>query len=298
MFRTRTLIASLCLPLLLSAAPAFAQNTGKLPPKALPIKKPAPGPKATPTSKAAPAVKTVPHISPKVFDAIKNQPIKITWYGHATFLLESASGTRVVIDPYFKDNPSTPDAAKDLSLLKPDAIVVTHSHDDHSADLVPLAKASGAKVIGVYDLVGSLDIPDAQKAGGNVGGEFKVKELSIHLVPAMHSSEHGGRPIGVVVTFAGGRSVYHTGDTWIFGDMSLIEEIHHPEIVLLQAGGGPFNQNPAVAKMAIDKFFKPKAVVPMHFGTWPILADEAAVKAAFGADDRLKVLKPGVAQAL
>lgn len=292
MLRARTLIASLCLPLLLSA-PALAQQPGgvrALPGKTLPLKKPAP---------AAKPVRAVPHtISGNAIKLAPKQPIKITWYGHATFLLESAAGTRVIIDPFFADNPATPAADKDLSKLKPDAILITHSHHDHSADAVPLAKASGAKVIGVYDLVGSLDIPDAQKAGGNVGGEFKVKELTIHLVPAMHSSEHGGRPVGVVVTFPGDRNVYHTGDTWIFGDMSLIEEIHHPEIVLLQTGGGPFNQSPAIAKKAIDKFFKPSAIVPMHFGTWPILADEAAVKAAFGTDDRLKVMVPGVTQSL
>lgn len=223
----------------------------------------------------------------------KDGRIAVTWLGHATFEIVSPGGTRLLIDPFLTNNPKTPPARKKLDAYELDAILVSHSHPDHAADAVPLAKATKAKVIGVYEQVAALDIPDAQKAGGNVGGKFVVGDVTVHLVPAMHSSEPSGRPVGFVLKFADGRSLYHTGDTWIFGDMALIQEIHEPTILLFQAGGGPYNQDPTTAALAVEKYFRPKVIVPMHYGTFPVLADEAAVKKAFAGDDRLHVMKPG-----
>lgn len=224
-------------------------------------------------------------------------PVEVTWYGHATFLVKTASGTTVLIDPFISQNPKTPAEHKDLSKLKPDAILLTHSHFDHTADAVAIAKASKAKVIGAFDHVAKVEIPDDQKAGGNVGGIIEVKDVKVHLVPAMHGSEPGGRPLGMVLELPDGRRLYHTGDTWIFGDMALIQEVHKPDIILLQAGGGPFNQQPEVAKLALDKYFgTASTVVPMHYGTWPVLADEASVKKAFAGDARVKIMAPGQTQ--
>jgi L-ascorbate metabolism protein UlaG (beta-lactamase superfamily) len=113
------------------------------------------------------------------------------------------------------------------------------------------------------------------------------------MVPAMHSSEPGGRPVGFVLTFKDGRSLYHTGDTWIFGDMSLIQELYHPSILLMGVGGGPYTEDPATAALAVRKYFRPSAIVPMHFGTFPGLATESEVRGAFKGDKRLTVMKPG-----
>lgn len=223
----------------------------------------------------------------------KKQPIEVTWLGHAAFQVVSPGRTVLLIDPFLKDNPKTPEAWKDLSKLKPAAVLVTHSHGDHVGDALEIAKASGAKVVGAYDWVQSLEIPDEQKLGGNVGGTLQVGDVTVHLVPAMHGSSPGGRPIGFVMRFADGRSLYHTGDTWIFGDMKLIQELYRPEIVLLNVGGGPFTQDPKTAALAVRKFFKPKVIVPMHYGTFPILATEDDVKKAFGKDRRLKILEIG-----
>jgi L-ascorbate metabolism protein UlaG (beta-lactamase superfamily) len=219
----------------------------------------------------------------------------VTWLGHAAFLVASAGGTIILIDPFLTGNPATPDSLKDLSRYHPTAIIVTHSHGDHTGDAKAIALASGAPVIGDDDWVGTLGLPEKQTLGGNVGGTFTVGDVTVHLVPAMHGSQPAGRPIGVVLTFADGRSLYHTGDTWIFGDMALIEELYHPSVILLNVGGGPYTQNPATAALAIKKYFHPQSIVPMHYKTFPALATDADVKQAFAGDSRLRMLTVGQA---
>jgi len=219
--------------------------------------------------------------------------IHITWLGHAAFQVTSPGGTTLLLDPFITNNPKTPENLKDLSQYKPDAILLTHSHGDHVGDTVAIATASGAKVIGVFDHLKSLELPEGAAMGGNPGGKFKLGDVTVHFVPAMHSSSPGGRPLGFVIEFADGRSLYDTGDTWIFGDMSLIQEIFSPNIILLQAGGGPYNQDPKIAALAIAKYFKPDVVIPMHYGTWDILAGEAEVKAGLGGTAGIKFMEPG-----
>jgi len=219
--------------------------------------------------------------------------IQVTWLGHAAFEIVSPAGTKLLIDPFISKNPTTPADKKDLALYKPDAILVSHSHGDHEGDTVEIAKKSGAMVVGAFDHIGPMAIPDTQKMGGNVGGKIVVKELEVHLVPAIHGSDPGGRPLGYVIKFPGGKTIYHSGDTWIFSDMALIQEIHKPTILLLNVGGGPYTQDPKTAALAVKKYFKPKTIVPMHFGTFPPLAKEEDVKAAFKGDRRLVVLTPG-----
>ena len=219
---------------------------------------------------------------------------EVTWLGHAAFEIVSPGGTRLVVDPFLTQNPTTPKDKKDLSKYQPAAILVSHSHSDHMADAVALAKASGAKVISDFDLVSTLDIPDAQRMGGNVGGKIRVgDDVTVHLVPAVHGSQPGGRPLGFVIEIDKGPRIYHSGDTWLFGDMALIQEIHRPDVLLLQVGGGPYNQDPKTAALAVKKYFRPKTIIPMHYGTFPPLAKEADVEAAFKGDKRLKVLQPG-----
>ena len=219
--------------------------------------------------------------------------ITVTWLGHAAFLVTSPGGTQLLIDPFLRQNPSTPDSLKDSSRYHPAAILVTHSHFDHSADVKAIAQASGAPVVASYDWAQTLGLPAAQVTGVNVGGTVKIGDVVIHAVPAMHGSVPDGRPLGFVLEFADGRRVYDTGDTWIFGDMSLIQEVYHPNIILLCVGGGPYTENPQVAARAVRKYFRPSAIVPMHYATFPGLATEAEVRAAFRGDKRLKVMKPG-----
>src|SRR2546428_2755856 len=137
-------------------------------------------------------------LAPSAVLAKDAKPITITWLGHAAFEIMTPGGTKLLVDPFLKNNPATPEAFKDLSKYKPNAILVSHSHSDHSADALEIATQSGAPVIGTFDYVSSLALPDAQKMGGNVGGTFVVGDATIHLVPAMHSSDLGGRPVGFV----------------------------------------------------------------------------------------------------
>jgi len=219
--------------------------------------------------------------------------VTITWLGHAAFLVTSPGGTQLLIDPFLKQNPSTPDSLKDLTRYHPAAILVTHSHFDHAADAKEIALASGARVVGAFDWVQTLGLPDSQAVGANVGGTVRIGDVTIHVVPAIHGSVPDGRPVGFVLQFADGRTLYDTGDTWIFGDMALIQELYHPGIILLCAGGGPYTENPQVAALAIRKYFRPRVIIPMHYATFPVLATAAQVRAAFRGDRRLAMMTPG-----
>ena len=159
--------------------------------------------------------------------ATRNE-IQITWLGHAAFELLSPGGTDILIDPYLTKNPATPAEFKDLSRYHPNYILVTHSHGDHLGDAVELAKMTKAKIVSVY-------MPEPFKKGElareliepvNVGDNLTLGDVKVHVVPAMHSSEPSGRPVGYILEFVDGRAVYHEGDTWIFGDMALIQEYY------------------------------------------------------------------------
>ena len=133
--------------------------------------------------------------------------------GARAFEVTSSGGTTILIDPFLSGNPSTPDSLKKLSRYKPAAVLVSHSHSDHALDAKAIALSSGAMVISAYEWVNTLGLPEKQAMGGNVGGTFRVGDVTVHLVPAMHSSDPGGRPLGFVLEFADGRTLYHTGDT-------------------------------------------------------------------------------------
>ncbi|PTL84350.1 metal-dependent hydrolase [Vitiosangium sp. GDMCC 1.1324] len=242
---------------------------------------------AAPASAAAPDAGTKPPARASV---------QVTWLGHAAFEVVSPGGTRLLLDPWLKENPRTPPAWKDVARYgreRPTAILVTHSHADHAEDVPALAWTSGAPVVATGEHLRAMKIPEAQQHSVNVGGSFQLGDVTVHVVPAMHSSEAGGRPLGYVLTFADGRSLYHTGDTWLFGDMELIQELYHPDILLLTVGGGRWGLDPKTAALAVRKYFRPTLIIPMHFGTFEPLAEEAEVRAAFAGDPRMRLLTPG-----
>lgn len=223
--------------------------------------------------------------------------VTVTWLGHAAFEVVSPGGTRILIDPWLRENARAPKAWKTLEALAdhvPAAILVTHSHRDHASDVAEIASRTHAPVITAGELLRWLHIPEPQQRAIDIGGgALRIGDVEIFGVPAMHSSEPGGRPMGFVLRFEGGRTLYHSGDTFLFGDMQLIEELYHPEILLLEAGGACYGLNPATAALAVRRYFHPKVIVPMHFGTDEDADQESAVRAAFAGDRRLHVLTPG-----
>jgi L-ascorbate metabolism protein UlaG (beta-lactamase superfamily) len=224
--------------------------------------------------------------------------IRVTWLGHAGFEIVSPGGTRLLIDPWIEGNSAAPAAYRDsarysASDTRPAAILVTHAHGDHDADVARLARLSGAPVVATGDHLEAMKIPEGHYLSINIGGIQHVGDVEIHAVPAMHSVTPG-HALGYVLRFTDGRTIYHTGDTWVFGDMALIEELFHPAVLLFGMGGGRSGSSPETAAFAIRKYFHPKIIVPMHFGTLPPpFATEQDVRSAFRGDQRLRILIPG-----
>jgi L-ascorbate metabolism protein UlaG (beta-lactamase superfamily) len=227
--------------------------------------------------------------------AAPRQPIEIQWLGHAAFQVTSSGGTKFLIDPFLTENPSTPQQWKDLSAYDPDFILVTHSHGDHLGDAISLAKKHQAPIVAVNmpALYQKENLPETLIQTVNVGGTLRLGDTTVHVVPAMHGSEPSGRPVGFVITFADGRSVYHQGDTWIFGDMALIQELYHPTIILMNTGGRAYGQSPPIALWGVSRYFRPEIIIPMHYASMPTMSTDAEVRAAIGHDRRVRFMKPG-----
>lgn len=226
------------------------------------------------------------------------EPIRLVWLGHAGFEIVSPGGTRLLIDPWISGNPAVPAGYADSAryaapATRPAVILVTHPHPDHDGDVPALARMSGAQIVATGDHLQQMKIPEARYLSINIGGVQRVGDVEIHAVPAMHSVEPG-RALGYVLRFSDGRTLYHSGDTWAFGDMALIERFFHPNIVLLAAGGGRAGEDPATAAMVARTYFYPQVIIPMHYGSLPPpFATREQVAAAFGADPRVRQLRPG-----
>jgi L-ascorbate metabolism protein UlaG (beta-lactamase superfamily) len=226
--------------------------------------------------------------------------LSITWLGHATFLLKSPGGKRILFDPWVSGNPSTPESAKKVGGL--DLILITHGHSDHTGDAVAIGRSSGAQVVAPFELSVWLQGKGLQKVTGiNPGGTLSALGLSITMVPAAHSSsvEEDGQVVylgvaaGYVVTFEDGLTIYFAGDTSIFGDMRLIGEMYRPTIAFLPIGDF-YTMGPAQAAKACE-LLGIKQVVPMHYGTFPVLTGTPAELRELVAPRGVEVLelKPG-----
>src|SRR3954469_9071288 len=207
--------------------------------------------------------------------------MKVTWFGHSAFRLDFADKV-VLIDPFFTGNPGFEgDRAKAIEGVT--HIIITHGHGDHIGDAVEISKETGAKVITNYDLCMWLATKGLERFDPmNTGGTTDQGGFTATLVRADHSAgmiEAGvtfplGNPNGAIVKSAGEPTVYHMGDTDIFGDMALIAEIHQPQILMVPIGH-PFTMGAQTAALAVKRFFKPKAVFPCHYGSFPIIEPTA-----------------------
>lgn len=226
-------------------------------------------------------------------------PLSITWYGHATFVVGTPGGRRIVFDPWLTGNPKAPAAAK---IDNADVICVTHGHSDHMTDVVGVARATAAPVVAVFELANYFQGKGLKDVVGmGVGGTVDVKGLKISMTPAVHTSsieEDGkvlyvGTATGFVVRLEDGRAIYFAGDTALFGDMRLIREMYAPDIAFLPIGDH-YTMDPTAAALACE-MLGVRQVVPMHYGTFPALtgSPDALKKLVEGRGIDVLVLKPG-----
>lgn len=241
--------------------------------------------------------------------------VEVLWLGHAATRITSVEGKVIMIDPSLKRVPTVPAKYKDLTALgKVDLILVTHGHGDHVADLQELATLTGAKVVAPFGFalnLTALGVLDINKViAMNKGGTVTPlgRGIKIHMVPAEHGSAvdlralglqgsdekaqrfvEGSVAVGYVVELENGFTIYHSGDTAVFGDMALIREFYEPDLAMVCIGGH-FTMGPEGAAYALRELIKPKQVIPIHYGTYPVInRTPAELKAALG-DSPVKVL--------
>jgi len=207
---------------------------------------------------------------------------------------------RILIDPFLTGNPM---ASISADKVECDIICVTHGHMDHLGDAVNIARRTGATIAAILEMSHYLEKLGVKSVGFNLGGTTKIRDTSITMVQALHSSSIGApglefsaaMPVGMVIE--SGKVVYHAGDTSVFGDMKLIGELYKPDVALLPIGGF-FTMDPKQAALAV-KLIRPKTVIPMHYNTWdPIKVDprdfQAMVKKS-SKSVKVAILKPGEA---
>ena len=234
--------------------------------------------------------------------------LTITWLGHASVMLE---GERtILLDPWIDGNPACDRALSDFTGV--DLICVTHGHDDHLGDAIPLAKQTGARMLASPEICIYADkrgLPyDEGSFAMDIGGTYRDDACEITMVPAFHNCEilgeefqrdktvtPGAGAAGYVVRMDGGPGVYFSGDTGVFGDMALIAELYGPSVAILPAGG-KYTMGPREVAHAA-KLLRPAVLIPIHYDTFPNQAiDTGDLVRRIGQTSprtRVVVLKPG-----
>ncbi len=211
----------------------------------------------------------------------------LKWLGHAAFELR-LDDRIIYIDPWIS-NPKSPIKLEDIT--KADYVFVTHEHGDHLGESIDIAKKTGATFVSIYEIAMKAQDAGVEKViGANMGGPIKLDGLTAYIVPAFHS----GLPTGVVIK-GKETTIYHAGDTAVFGDMALIRELYSPSIALLPIGGH-FTMGVYEAAKAIE-LLKPDVAIPMHYNTFPVItADPSELSDLVkkkGLTTKIVILNPG-----
>ena len=221
---------------------------------------------------------------------------KITWYGHATIGVETSDGYKILIDPFFSGNPA---ASTTADKVDADFIVVSHGHGDHVGDALEIAKRTGALIISNYEITNWLTAQGAEKVHPqHLGGGFKHPFGYLKLTLALHGSalpdgSYGGNPAGILLTTNDGLKLYFAQDTGLFGDMALIGD-EGIDLAMLPIGDN-FTMGPDDALRAV-KFVRPRHVIPIHYNTWPLIAQDPhawAKRVESETNAKAHVLEPG-----
>ncbi|MDQ0317005.1 metal-dependent hydrolase [Amorphus orientalis] len=208
--------------------------------------------------------------------------MQITWLGHSAFRVELGEAV-ILIDPFLTGNSvftGTVEAAQERCTH----IVLTHGHDDHLGDTVDIAKATGAQVVANFEICMWLsEVHGIENINpGNTGGTVDCGAFNVTFVRADHSSGvrrdgasvYFGNPLGVILTAEGQPTLYHMGDTDIFSDMALINELYQPDIGIVPIGDR-FTMGARTAALACTRYFGFKTVIPCHYKTFPIIDQSA-----------------------
>jgi L-ascorbate metabolism protein UlaG (beta-lactamase superfamily) len=207
--------------------------------------------------------------------------MRITWFGHSAFRLDTGKAV-VLIDPFLSGNPTFNGSVEDAS-RGVTHIVLTHGHDDHVGDAASIAKRTGAQLIANFEICMWLQGQGAENINpGNTGGTVPADGFTVTFTQALHSSGttaaghsiYLGNPLGVVIKAESCPVLYHMGDTDLFGDMALINELHRPEIGIVPIGDR-FTMSPKTAAFACRRFFNFRKVFPCHYGTFSVLVQSA-----------------------
>ncbi len=219
----------------------------------------------------------------------------LTFHGHATFSVETDEGVHLVVDPFFTDNPVFEGS---LDEIDADFILLTHGHQDHVADAIPLAERTGATIIASYEIASYMENHGLTASPQHIGGGVQYPFGHVKMTAALHggmvqlpnAESFTTVPGGFLVRLGSGDRLYFAGDTALLTDMQLLRG--KVDVAILPIGDR-FTMGPEDAVTAVD-FIEPKVVIPCHYDTWPpIEQDPQAFATAVGDRARVRIMKPG-----